>query len=190
MPGYFGGGRVTWNTSWYMGTAVVTAAELDDEYPMPWRLKFWRMVVNAAAGSNILFAPPPPDLPVFGLVLIFLAWPLMTLASVTVFRTSIRQAKIRSSHIVRTIIYSCDFGLLIVAATIVASFLDQNFNQGWLLAGFAATYAAITAYRLTIAFRQYLRVHLPVATVLASQLIAFLIVFIVLVQIADFSRRI
>jgi hypothetical protein len=48
----------------------------------------------------------------------------------------------------------------------------------------------VTTYRLTIAFKRYLRVHLPLATVFASQLVTFLVVWIALVWIADFSRQV
>jgi hypothetical protein len=50
--------------------------------------------------------------------------------------------------------------------------------------------SVVITYRLTIAFRDYLRVHLPFSTVLTSQVIAFLIAFLVLIQFVDFSRRV
>jgi hypothetical protein len=50
--------------------------------------------------------------------------------------------------------------------------------------------AVITGYRMNYAMRTYLRVHLPLATTLASQLIAVLAVFTVLTQIAGFGRSV
>ena len=66
--------------------------------------------------------------------------------------------------------------------------INADVGQGWLLLLSALICSIITSYRLTIAFEKYLRVHLSLATVLASQVVVLLAVLLVLVQFADFSR--
>jgi hypothetical protein len=121
---------------------------------------------------------------------IWIAWPPMTFISLLIFRASMRQAKIRNVHVLRCVIYSCDFGFLFGILYCAMYLSEPQFSEGWLILLAAAVCATITTYRLSIAFRLYLRVHLPLATVVASQLIAFLLTFLVLIQIVDFSRRI
>ena len=101
-----------------------------------------------------------------------------------------QQANIKTVQLLRTAVYSCDFGVLYATVLLLLPWTNIHIADGWLLLTAVIVCAVLTTYRLTIAFRHYLRVHLPFATVLASQVIAVLIVFIVLVQIADFSRRI
>jgi hypothetical protein len=43
-------------------------------------------------------------------VLTVLAWPIFTLAALLIFSQSMRQAKIRKRHVVRAVVYGCDFG--------------------------------------------------------------------------------
>jgi len=53
--------------------------------------------------------------------------------------------------------------------------------------GFAIFVAGITTCRMSIGLQNYLRVHRPLATVLWSQIV---VLFLVLVQFADFSGRV
>jgi len=117
----------------------------------------------------------------------------MPAASLQRLRFSMRQAKVRLSHLLRTVIYSCDFSLLMIATACEILYFDPSQDadaDGWTVLVLVAAFSLVTTYRLTIAFQRYLRVHLPLATVLVSQMISFLIVFVALVPIADFSRRI
>jgi hypothetical protein len=174
----------------YPAHFVITQQQLDSYVPPPWKMKFWDNVWHEYLRSRIFFRRRS-QMPNFGWAAIFLIWPWISLGSLLVFRLSMRQAKIKTSHVIRTLAYSCDFSLLMLLVVMVLSTLDDvRYKSGWLLLGFAAFCAVITFYRLTMAFKFYLRVHLPMATVLSSQLIAFLITFIALIQIADFTRRI
>jgi hypothetical protein len=176
---------------------AITSQEMDDAYPLPWHLKFWHDVEQqesrgyyysyagniVSTSSNMAEAPEA-----MVWCAVFLAWPILTLITLMIFRISMRQAKIRMSHLVRAVVYSCDFGLLVTILAIAGSCFNERWNQGLNMMAFAAICAVITSYRLTIAFREYIRAHMPFATVLASQLIALLITFVLVVQIADFSR--
>ncbi len=165
-------------------------AEIDARWPLPWDISFWKT----------LFFPPPVlwtgtydsgNLPSgFGWASIFLIWPFLTLLSLLIFRISMRKAKIRTIHLVRTAIYSCDFGLSFAFVYVAMYAIKPVLSDGLLFVIAAIVCALITTYRLAIAFDKYFRVHRPLETVLASQLISFLIVFVCLVPIADFSRQV
>jgi hypothetical protein len=161
-----------------------TLTEMKMQYPLPLESQFWRVAFRSRYYStgyaNISFV----------WFLIFFAWPWLTLVTLIIFRISMRQAKIRRVHLVRSVLYSCDFGILLGLTLWAISLLNANLSEGWIMVCSGLLCTMVTTYRLTIAFRQYLRVHLPFATVIASQIIALLIVFLLLVQIADFSRRV
>jgi hypothetical protein len=156
-------------------------------YPLPWELEFWRQTFNP---GNAVFAIPfsnrnPPGM-VWAIFLVL--WPWLTLITLLIFRMSMRQAKIRTLHILRTVLYSCDFALLLAAALVLTTFMydPRGDEEGWLLLCGAVVCAIITTYRLSIAFRKYLRVHLPLGTVLSTQVILVLLVFVVLVRFVRF----
>jgi hypothetical protein len=161
-----------------------TASEVKNQFPLPWEWEFWSGALEPrwySMGRSTI------SLEWF---IVFLSWPWLTLVTLIVFRISMRQAKIRRVHLVRSVLYSCDFGILLWLSLGAITLADVRLSEGWIVACSAPVCAVVTTYRLTIAFRQYLRVHLPFATVLASQLIALLVVFLLLVQIADFGRRV
>jgi hypothetical protein len=162
-------------------------AMLVSYYPYPWQPQFWNRVMSASPYSQRWRHHDPSA---FGWLGIFIAWPWLTLTSLFIFRLSMRQAKIRTVHLLRCVIYSCDFGLLFTVAFGAMMFMDNNLADGWLLVPALVLCAAVTTYRLTIAFGKYLRVHLPLATVLASQIISMLVVFTALIPMVDFSRQI
>jgi hypothetical protein len=163
--------------------------DVDAENPLPWQGLFWNDIFSAGR-SYFYEGVSDPGQVAFYWAVIFLAWPWLTLLGLLVFRMSMRQAKILRIHLLRTVIYSCDFGFVLGIALMACTVIGLQISDGWVALAGAMLCAAFTTYRLTIAFRQYLRVHLPLATVLASQLISLLVVFLLLVQIADFSRRI
>jgi hypothetical protein len=176
------------NYSTRASQTTLSQAEIDQLWPLPSKGLFWTRMLCARTHYY-------GEICEWGQVgyywaVTFIVWPWFTLAGLLVFRISMRQAKIRPVHLLRTVIYSCDFGVLLGLALVACSTLDLRVSDGWVAMSGAIICAAVTTYRLTIAFRQYLRVHLPFATVLASQLISLLVVFLLLVQIADFSRRI
>ena len=105
-----------------------------------------------------------------------------------------RRAKVNAAHVLRAVIYGCDFGLLMLLM-LGALFLGVD-GSPWprrlgsnevasLLFLMALACAAVTLYRLTFAYSRYLRFHLPLATVLASQVLVCLFVAIVLLQLSN-----
>ncbi len=165
----------------------LTTAQINAIDPMPWQWFFWQRVFTDPGGRS----NDGPNVP-SGIewAMLLASWPWLTLICLYIFRISMRQAKIRMVHLLRAVVYCTDFGLLFSMVFLILYFAGTTLSDGSLCLCSALLCSAITTYRLTIAFRKYLRVHLPFATVLASQIIAVLAVFVLLVQIADFSRRI
>jgi hypothetical protein len=163
--------------------------DVDQEWPVPWQAWFWKWAFSPTRQYYYGGAAEPGQLALYWAV-IFLAWPWFTLIGLLIFRMSMRQAQILRVHLLRTVLYSCDFGFALGIALIACIMVNLQISDGWMGLAGAVLCMGFTSYRLTIAFRQYLRLHLPLATVLASQLISLLVVFLLLVQIADFSRRI
>jgi len=141
-----------------------------------------------------------------GLAFALLAWPWLTFVTLLLFRFSMRRARIRPVHVLRCVLYSFDAVLwagMVAAALVAATVLQfrttpprgmRSMVPGWLdmlidpymqdpvaktLLAAAALLLPFMAWRLTIAYRQYLRFDRPAATVLASQVIV-LLVFLVL----------
>jgi hypothetical protein len=103
-----------------------------------------------------------------------------------VFRISMRRARVKAVHVLRCVIYSGDIALLAGAAALAAALPWMGsvlFSTGavrcglidTVLAWIGTVYVAIFFYRLAIAYRRYLKFDWPVATVLASQVIVFLV---------------
>jgi hypothetical protein len=101
-----------------------------------------------------------------------------------------RQAKVRLPHLLRTVIYACDDSILLLIAFSPLYFFDFSLADRWrvLLAAVACT--IVTSYRLSVAFKKYLRVHRPVATVLTSQLIAVLLCLVIVLYCDIFWARV
>ena len=135
---------------------------------------------------------------------IVLIWPWLTMAALTIFRMSMRKARIRTIHVLRCVLYGYDLvvwlGLALVVATILAVVLqDGSWLSGldlfslrrinsamirrtsWL--GGERTFAAgclalwlFAAFRVSVAYQLYLRFDHPTATVFAAQGIVALLV--------------
>jgi hypothetical protein len=163
--------------------------ELDREAPLPWQSGFWGYVSEEIDYNAFGFMSWIVSVATTWAA-IYLGWPWLTLISLLIFRMSMRQAKIKTVHVLWTVIYSCDFTISILIAIAGVYWFQNSYDRGWLYVAMAGVCAVITSYRLSIAFQRYVRVHLPLATVLASQAIAFMVVFVLLIQIADFFRRI
>jgi hypothetical protein len=109
--------------------------------------------------------------------------PWLTLATLMIFRASMRRAKVKASHVLRCSIYSCDAGVVLVpVAGLLASrsayFLVPALGGAgidWRMMA-AMIFAAYTGYRLAAAYSLYMRFDRPAATALASQAIVLLFV--------------
>jgi hypothetical protein len=111
-----------------------------------------------------------------------IVWPWATWAALLVFRWSMRRGRIRPVHVLRCSIYSFDLlwwvGVLLIiweplqlsVSARAASGQEHVERVGWML-GIAGV---VGMYRLAVAYDRYLRFDRPIATVIASQIIAFL----------------
>jgi hypothetical protein len=130
-----------------------------------------------------------------GPALLYFVWPWLTLLTLLIFRASMRQAKVRTVHVLRCVLYSCDAGLWLVPLLTfgAAAFSDAVSGSTYsaLLArqrGFPLVplaLAAYTAYRLAAAYRFYLRFDRPAATALAAQVIVMMLVLVVWLNLPE-----
>jgi hypothetical protein len=124
--------------------------------------------------------------------LVYFMWPWLTLATLMIFRASMRRARVRTVHVLRCALYSCDAAVWLVPLTaylvsehgsrLVGGRYDALFSPyyGSPLLLVPLLPAAYTAYRLSAAYALYLRFDHPVATAVASQLIVMLAVLAVI----------
>ena len=107
----------------------------------------------------------------------FLAWPWLTFAVLQVFAVSMRRARVRRWHVLRCVLYACDFGLAAGVAVPLLLWCDPLEHPAASAAGAAALLplAAYVSYRLGTAYHLYLRFHRPFLTAAASQAIALLV---------------
>ena len=120
-------------------------------------------------------------------VLLYLAWPWVTFATLMVFNQSMRRAGVRRVHVLRCVLYCCDAGVWLVPLVVVVFALlggrhpvDDPFRM--LLTGLVL-YALATTWRLAAAYRYYLRFDHPLATALAAQTIVALFVLAILLHL-------
>jgi hypothetical protein len=154
--------------------------------PLPLESAFWQQFPWQ---RSLLRALP--------LALLVVAWPALTLATLLIFRRSLRQAKIRFGHVARVVVYSGDvFAFTLPFLLIAAGFsaagwlplydvvrqapypLDHVFHilpglDDVLLATSLAL-LLLAGWRLARAYQLYLRFPHALATVLASQVIVWL----------------
>jgi len=127
-----------------------------------------------------------------GVPLLFAAWPWLTFATLMIFAASMRRAKVRASHVVRCVVYCGDFSAWLVPLVLVGYVLAETYStrlsrelpsaRSFVVLA-AVALPLYTAYRLTKAYRLYLRFDHPRATAGSSQLIVWLVVVIVLLNV-------
>jgi hypothetical protein len=113
-------------------------------------------------------------------------WAASTFGALMVFRVSMRRARIRPVHVARCVVYGFDASLCValavlavavVSAVALVVFHDQNvWRLGEVVVAAPFGLVALVVYRLASAYCHYLRFDRPFLTVLASQLIAWLVV--------------
>ena len=117
---------------------------------------------------------------------VLLAWPWLTLATLLIFRASMRRAKVDSVHVLRCAVYCCDVvawlgAMAILAAPWVMNATDTGRYVGFRDAAVAAPlFALVTTWRLSAAYRHYLQFDHPTATAAASQVVVTLAVWVFL----------
>ena len=125
-------------------------------------------------------------------VAICLAWPLLTFATLMIFRASMRRAKVRPVHVARCVVYGCNaavwVGLLLSALSLLLE-LDGLTPFITLMAFFCVAIGAVNIYHLGCAYRQYLRFDRPWATIAATQIIVGLIFCVLAVNMSVLVLR-
>jgi hypothetical protein len=146
--------------------------------PTPWEI--WRDAADSAIRDAIMPVAPYAGFQV--------GWPWTTFAALMIFQISMRRAGIRKIHVVRCVVYCSDIivwtGLitLIVTGTALAydfrtgtpwggPFYQAMSDYSWVM---ILTWP-IMAYRLYIAYKKYLAFDMPLATIIASQIITGLV---------------
>lgn len=154
----------------YSNAIRVSATQLNTWYPPPSTWLFWDRLIQRMeySGQWVLALASA------------LLWPWLTFASLLIFQASMRRARIRQSHVLRTVVYSCDFPLLLAAACVVVAILRGG--PGGEPLAILMLCPLIVLHRLGIAYKHYLRFDRPFLTVLASQVIVFLAVFCLLLN--------
>lgn len=110
------------------------------------------------------------------------AWPWITLASLLVFRTSMRRGRVGGGHVLRCVVYSGDvliwtgLGLVVGGLTGLLPRYPSFLGGAWPIITCVLPALLLAGYRLRIAYRHYLRFEHADATVLASQVIYLLAV--------------
>jgi hypothetical protein len=146
-----------------------------------------RPFVQKWYGEYSRTCPLDPLLP-----LAFAAWPWLTFAALMVFAASMRRAKVRPSHVLRCAVYCGDVGAWLIPLAMGLYLLlvkpGTPLARDWTAGAVSGVLAAavlplLTAYRLAAAYRLYLRFDHPRATAAAAQLIVWLVLIIVLVNL-------
>jgi hypothetical protein len=122
-------------------------------------------------------------------------WPALLLLTLMIFQISMRRARVRTVHVFRCITYSSDSLLLLNIPTLAIALLEYllpgspgssytgtlNAWVGWA----TLIWVLLTTWRLRQAYRHYLRFDHPLATVLVSQFIVFLVMVVLLLQLEN-----
>jgi hypothetical protein len=119
------------------------------------------------------------------LTIVLLCWPWLILLTMIIFRQTLRQARIKTSHLLRCAIYASDVAPLIFIPAVYTLGALVSFYFPWsvvifepsAIIIFGAIYF-ILCYRLTVAYRYYLNFPHALATCIATQLVAILLMFI------------
>ena len=127
-----------------------------------------------------------------------LLWPALSFLPLMIFVTSMRRARVRRAHFARCIVYAADvvvwanglLALLVVGQTLRRVLLGGPSDLPDQFAAYRVAAATVFAlallafvYRLIVAFKKYLHFDHPVSTVLATQVIVFLCMLLLLIPL-------
>lgn len=150
---------------------------------------YWSLPPRGGAGFLRNFARfyDPRDFAeqAWGWVAVPLVWPWVTFLALMIFQVSMRKARVKPMHVMRCVLYSYDVVFWVGAGwllmTALAAFAAVvTFSRDPLeLSGFYPVLwlpaALVATDRMWVAYAKYLRFDRPLATILASQVIAFLV---------------
>ena len=119
---------------------------------------------------------------------VLLSWPWLTFGALMVFQVSMRRVRLRPIHVLRCVVYSGDLavwaalaGLIAIGGEVFAERAFMGSPRPWAPADVFLLQAVgialiLLTVRLAFAYRLYLRFRHAVAAVIASQVIVWLIV--------------
>jgi hypothetical protein len=148
--------------------------------PYDWFWDACKEPVARLRGGNLW-----PDL--IGPVLLVIAWPWLSMATLLVFTPSARQTWTRPAHLVRAVVYGCDFGLGVTVAVALFLSLGDDRHDGIPLAYLALLCGLLATFRLTFALGRQDRFRRRLAIALASQVLVVLFVWMCLALTTDMS---
>lgn len=148
-------------------------AYLDWEAPLPPSWRFFVQTYQYVPANRVLAE----------WIWVLLAWPWLSALALLLYRMSMRQAKIRPIHVLRCTIYGSGSSILLVGAIVFVLALALLFvypplwrfiNEEWAgLIGLIAMGVALI-YRLSRAYRHYLRFSQATIAVALSQIVVIL----------------
>jgi hypothetical protein len=131
---------------------------------------------------------------------IMLAWPWLSFCALHLVGISMRQAQIRSVHILRAVVYSWDIVLWVALFTLAAGILESTamiltrssrllpFSESTLLLAAWAIPIPVFIYRMLVAYSVYLRFRHAISVVLLTQLVVILFIAAVLTFVVQLPR--
>jgi len=160
---------------------------LDETCPLPPSLRFFQAAIRASVERRnalvALFAS-----------LLLACWPWIVFLPLMIFGVSMHRAHVKTIHVVRCVLYSSDTSLWVVALALLlailttlaalytgVSWLDRHDFMPLAIAALMAVFLLLYLWRLTVAYRRYLKFDHSFATVLSAHIIAVLSVLTVLV---------
>jgi hypothetical protein len=154
----------------------------DTRYPPPFSLAWFERSVDTYRTTGSVLVDPYSQLAMVGAIVL---WPWLIFITLLLFRDSMRQAKVRPVHLLRSTLYCCDgTWILLIALAIMIGALGMNVHTPYsiLLAwywDFAAAaaflFGVLVVIRLTFAGALYLRFTVGWAIAVLSQVIVYLV---------------
>lgn len=163
-------------------------AFIDSLYPPPWSSASWKLALEAYAGNDnnsLLITGGQVRLigeAVPAMITIVL-WPWVTFLVLMIFQQSMRRAKVRPIHVLRTVLYGCDMAWLIVVAIVVGVIVYHWTDRDEMLTLTALLLAGFMALRLWAAYGRYLKVRHAIGVAIVSQMIMLLTLLVVVANV-------
>ena len=120
-------------------------------------------------------------------LIVLASWPWLTFAALMVFQVSMRRVRLRPIHVLRCVVYASDVVIWLALAMLIAIGLEMYRESaiairpyGWAPANVFLVRATpfallLLATRVAFAYRLYLRFRHAIAVAIASQVIVWLI---------------
>ena len=156
----------------------IAAYSLDSSTSFQGAVDVAPQMVNAWFNGNRAFVPAMTSL-----LALWAVWPWLTYGALLIFTDSMRRANVKSEHVMRCAVYSCDAALCAAAgACLLYWWRFDALGILQLAVGvppaivvyFSCGYAAIVTFRLAHAYQLYLRFPHAVLTAVLSQVVVLL----------------